>query len=155
MADTAIGRRGVARAVAADTTRRGGKRWQLAIVALVILGAVGYLVYNGLSTNVYYQTVSELQAGHAKQGQQVRLAGNVVPGSIVREAGASTVRFNVADAGGNLPVVYSGTVPDIFGPDIEVVVEGKYTPGSGFVADTMLAKCPSKFETTPVAQVSR
>jgi cytochrome c-type biogenesis protein CcmE len=150
MADTALGRRGAARA-AAETTRRGGKRWQLAIVALVILGAVGYLVYNGLSTNVYYQTVSELRAGHAKPGQQVRLAGNVVAGSIVREEGSATVHFNVADAGGTLPVVYSGTVPDIFGPGIEVVVEGKYTPGNSFVADTMLAKCPSKFEATPVA----
>jgi cytochrome c-type biogenesis protein CcmE len=153
MADTAIGGRGVARAAAADTARRGGKRWQLAIVALVILGAVGYLVYNGLSTNVYYQTVSELQAGHAKQGQQVRLAGNVVAGSIVHDEGSATVRFNVADAGGDLPVSYSGAVPDIFGPDIEVVVEGKYTPGTGFVADTMLAKCPSKFDSA--AQASR
>lgn len=145
MADTAIGGARAARVLSQGAARRGGKGWQLAIVALVIVGAVGYLVYNGFSTNVYYQTVSELQAG-AAHDQQIRLAGNVVDGSIVREEGSSTVRFNVADVGGDLPVVYSGTIPDIFGPGIEVVVEGKYTPSTGFVADTMLAKCPSKFE---------
>jgi cytochrome c-type biogenesis protein CcmE len=153
MADTAIGGARAARALSQGATRRGSKRWQLALVALVVVSAVGYLVYNGFSTNVYYQTVTELQGGTA-HGQQIRLAGNVVDGSIVREAGSSTVRFNVADTGGNLPVVYSGTIPDIFGPGIEVVVEGKYNPSTGFVADTMLAKCPSKFDGETTASQS-
>lgn len=147
MAETAIGRRAAAGALASGRTRRGGKMWQLVIVALVIAGAIGYLVYNGLRTNVYYQTVSELQASGGAGGTQVRLAGNVVPGSIVREEGGNGVRFLVADAGGSLPVAYKGVIPDIFGDEIEVVVEGKYTAGTGFVADTMLAKCPSKFDT--------
>ena len=142
MAESAIGRV-PARPLAA---RGGGKRLQLAAVALVVLGAVAYLAYSGLRTNVYYRTVSELQAGDVQAGRQVRLAGNVVAGSIVREEGSSVVRFQVADAGGALPVVYRGAVPDIFGPDIEVVLEGKYNPATGFAADTMLAKCPSKFE---------
>jgi cytochrome c-type biogenesis protein CcmE len=150
MADTAIGGARGARVLPDAAARRGGKRWQLAIVALVIVGAIGYLVYNGLGTSVYYQTVSELQAGTG-HGQQIRLAGNVVDGSIRREEGSSAVRFAVADASGNLPVVYSGVVPDIFGPGIEVVVEGKYNPSTGFVADTMLAKCPSKFDTEAAA----
>jgi cytochrome c-type biogenesis protein CcmE len=145
MAEQAIGRPRAASAASAAAGRRRGKGLQLAIVGVVILAAVGYLVYSGLRTNVYYQTVSELQAGGAG-GQQVRLAGNVVPGSIVREEGTSTIRFQVADAGGDLPVVYRGAVPDIFGPDIEVVLEGKYDPATGFAADTLLAKCPSKFE---------
>ena len=147
MAETAIGGSRAAGMLGGAQARRGGKRWQLVIVALVILGAVGYLVYNGLSTNVYYQTVSELQASGGENGRQVRLAGNVVEGSIVREDGGSTVRFSVADLGGSLPVVYKGVVPDIFAPGIEVVLEGKYRPDTGFVADTMLAKCPSKFDT--------
>ncbi len=150
MADTAIGGPRTARALPSAATRRGGKRGQLVIVALVIVGAIGYLVYNGLGTNVYYQTVSELQGGTA-HGQQIRLAGNVVDGSIVREDGSGMVRFFVADTGGELPVVYKGVVPDIFGPGIEVVVEGKYNPSTGCTADTMLAKCPSKFDTQAAA----
>jgi cytochrome c-type biogenesis protein CcmE len=146
MADTVIGGPRAVGALGGVKVRRAGKRWQLAIVALVILGAVGYLVYNGLRTNVYYQTVSELQASGGENGRQVRLAGNVVEGTIVRADGSSEIRFSVADTGGSLPVVYNGVVPDIFAPGIEVVLEGKYRPGTGFVADTMLAKCPSKFD---------
>ena len=143
----------MARAASVPVARRRGKGLQLAIVGLVILAAVGYLVYSGLRTNVYYRTVSELQVGDVDPGRQVRLAGNVVPGSIIREEGSSVVRFQVADPGGALSVVYKGAVPDIFGPDIEVVLEGKYNPSTGFAADTMLAKCPSKFEEQ--AQASR
>ncbi len=152
MAETAIGNRRAAGALAGARARRGGKMWQLMIVGLVLVGAIGYLVYNGLATNVYYQTVSELRASGGSGTTQVRLAGNVVPGSIAREEGSSGVRFLVADAGGSLPVAYKGVVPDIFGDEIEVVVEGKYTAGGGFVADTMLAKCPSKFDTQAAAR---
>lgn len=147
MAQTAIGRSGMAGMTETLPRRRGGKRLQLAVVALVVLAAVGYLVYSGFRTNVYYQTVSELQAGAGAGGKHVRVAGNVVDGSVVREEGTAVIRFSIADAGGVLPVSYQGAVPDIFGPGIEVVVEGKYTLGAGFAADTMLAKCPSKFDT--------
>lgn len=146
MAEQAIGRPRMIGAAGATATRRRGKGLQLAIVAVVILAAVGYLVYSGLRTNVYYQTVSELQASGGEHGKQVRLAGHVVPGSIVRDEGTSTVRFQVYDTGGKLPAVYTGAVPDIFGDEIEVVLEGTYNPGTGFTATTMLAKCPSKFE---------
>ena len=115
-----------------------------------MLLAVGYLVSTSLQNNaVYYLTVSELQqAGASVQGQPIRVAGNVVPGTIQRDPGSFTVQFEIADASGRLPVVYKGVVPDIFGPGTEVVVEGKY-PGAGtFSAATLLAKCPSKFESS-------
>lgn len=149
MAQQAVGQ-ALPRSSARDplVTRRRDKRWQLAVVALVILGAVGFLVYSGLRTNVYYQTVSELQAGGAKAtGKQVRVAGVVTHDAIVREQSGSLLRFTMSDGGGTLPVTYKGTVPDIFQPGVEVVVEGKYGADGQFTAETLLAKCPSKFET--------
>ena len=151
MVEQVIGRPGAIGAGGAAAARRRGKGLQLAIVGLVILAAVGYLVFSGLRTNVYYQTVGELQASAAQgapgaAGRQVRVAGTVAEGSVVREEAGSLVRFTMADAGGSMPVTYKGAVPDIFGPGIEVVVEGKYDPNGVFVADTLLAKCPSKFE---------
>lgn len=118
------------------------------IAVAVALMAVGYLVSTSLQNNaVYYLTVGELQsAGPQFEGQPVRVAGNVVPGSIVHEPGSFTVRFDIADGSGRLPVSYKGVVPDIFGPNIEVVVEGKYDHPGTFAAATLLAKCPSKFE---------
>src|SRR5687768_4165021 len=116
--------------------------------AAVVFIAVGYLVTTSLQNNaVYYLTVGELQTtSHSLQGQPIRVAGNVVPGTIQRDAGAFTVHFDIADGSGRLPVTYKGVVPDIFGPNIEVVVEGRYNEGETFNAATLLAKCPSKFE---------
>lgn len=134
--------------------RRGNRRLQLAVVALVLVGAVGYLVYSGLRTNVYYQTVNELQAAGAQEaGRQVRVAGDVAAGSIVKEDSGSVVHFTITDGSGSMPVVYQGAIPDIFQPGIQVVVEGKYNPGGEFTATTLLAKCPSKFQAaTPPAK---
>ena len=116
------------------------------VAGAIVLLAIGYLVFTGLSSaSVYYLTVSELKAQGAPEGRSVRVSGDVVPGSIVREG--STVRFAIADAGGSLPVVYQGVVPDIFGDTIQVVVEGRTGADGAFQATTLLAKCPSKFET--------
>jgi cytochrome c-type biogenesis protein CcmE len=127
------------------------------IAALVVIGAIAFLIYTGFqSTSVYYLTVSELKArGPSPLGLtfgDVRVAGVVKDGSVQRSANDSTVHFVVSDDGGTLPVVYKGMVPDIFGPGIQVVVEGRYTDGT-FQASTLLAKCPSKFTSevpTPV-----
>jgi cytochrome c-type biogenesis protein CcmE len=130
---------------------------RVVIAALVVIGAIGFLIYTGFqSTSVYYLTVSELKArGPSPMGLSfgdVRVAGVVEDGSVQRSASDSTVRFVVKDDGGTLPVVYKGMVPDIFGPGIQVVVEGRYVDGT-FQATNLLAKCPSKFTSevpTPV-----
>jgi cytochrome c-type biogenesis protein CcmE len=143
MAESVMGR-----APAGPVVTGSNKRLQLVVVALVLLSAVGYLVYSGLQTNVYYQTVGELRGGGtAAAGRPVRVAGLVDEGSIVRQEGGSVLRFSMSDDSGSIPVVYKGAVPDIFQPGIEVVIEGKYAPGGEFTANTLLAKCPSKFDT--------
>lgn len=126
----------------------GGRHARVWITAAVVAAAIGYLVTTSLQNNaVYYLTVSELQAaGTTLEGQPVRVAGNVVPGTIQRDTQGFTVRFAISDATGQIPVTYRGVVPDIFGPGTEVVVEGRYAEAGGFTAATLLAKCPSKFE---------
>ena len=114
---------------------------------LAILGAVIYLVYANTQANaVYYFTVSELKNCSICSSQSVRVAGVVQAGSIVRNDQQQQIRFVISDGGHSLPVVYSGIVPDIFRPGITVVVEGHYTSQSPFQAQTLLAKCPSKFQ---------
>jgi len=125
------------------------KHLRFAIAGSVLALAVAYLVLTGLqSTAVYYLTVSELQSRAATVGgREVRVAGTVAPGSIERLNGGLAVRFVVQDESGVLPVFYKGgPVPDIFGEQVQVVVEGKVQQDGTFVADTLLAKCPSKFE---------
>ena len=120
------------------------------IAVAVIVAAAAFLVVTALQNSaVYYLTVSELQAaGPTLYNQPVRVAGNVVPGSIERDPTSLVVRFVAEDASGQMPVTYRGVLPDIFGDGVEVVVEGKYAESGTFSAGTLLAKCPSKFEAT-------
>jgi cytochrome c-type biogenesis protein CcmE len=118
------------------------------VAALVVVAAIGYLVYNGFqSTSVYYLTVAELKAKSASADVgSARVAGIVAENSVQRSDGDSTIHFTISDSGASMPVVYKGLVPDIFGPGIQVVVEGHYNNATGvFEASTLLAKCPSKF----------
>ena len=121
---------------------------KFAIAGSVLMLAVGYLVLTGLqSTSVYYLTVGELKATSNSVGRPVRVAGNVAPGSVEKLNGGLALRFTVEDESGSFPVVYrGGPVPDIFGDQVQVVVEGKLQPDGTFAADTLLAKCPSKFD---------
>ncbi len=120
------------------------------VVAGVVLAvALGYLIFNSVSSSAeYYLTVGELQARvPAVYSQNVRVAGVVDGGSIERDARTGTLKFTAEDGSGKLPVVYKGgAVPDIFGPGIQVVVQGKYTPEGTFQADNLLAQCPSRYE---------
>jgi cytochrome c-type biogenesis protein CcmE len=117
------------------------------IGGLVILAAVIYLVYANTQANaVYYLTVSELKSCTICMTQSVRVAGVVQKGSIMRDDQKQLVSFTITQGGQHLAVTYSGVVPDIFRPGIEVVVEGHYTGHGPFQAQNLLAKCPSKFQ---------
>ena len=122
---------------------------KFAIASGVLALAVGYLVLTGIqSTSVYYLTVGELlSASPSVAGRAVRVSGNVLPGSVEKLNGGLALRFVVQDDSGSFPVYYrGGPVPDIFGEQVQVVVEGKLQSDGTFTADTLLAKCPSKFE---------
>jgi cytochrome c-type biogenesis protein CcmE len=97
---------------------------------------------------MYYLTVSELLARNdAAYGERVRLMGKVEDGSAVTDAETNTLHFAVTDGDGtSLPVVYSGMVPDAFKEGADVVVEGSLTRVGTFEADSLLVKCPSKYE---------
>ena len=101
---------------------------------------------NTQANAVYYMTVSELKSCTICMTQSVRVAGVVQQGSIVRDDQKQLVSFTITQGRQQLAVTYSGVVPDIFRPGIEVVVEGHYTGHGPFQAQNLLAKCPSKFQ---------
>jgi cytochrome c-type biogenesis protein CcmE len=126
-----------------------GRHLKLLVAGGAIVLGIAYLMITALQTStVYYITVGELlQRGSAAAAQQVRVAGDVVPGSVEKIEGGLAIRFLVHDGSGQMPVYYKGgPVPDIFGEEVQVVVEGKVSPDGTFQASTLLAKCPSKFE---------
>jgi cytochrome c-type biogenesis protein CcmE len=117
--------------------------------ALVVAGCVGYLIYASGGSAEYYLTVSELRT-HTGTGD-VRVAG-VVQDDIQKSDGGLHVTFTEKDGTASMPVDYSGTLPDIFKPGITVVAEGKLGSDGVFHARALLAKCPSRFSTTPYTQ---
>ena len=78
---------------------------------------------------------------------RVSLVGRVVGRVDGREqAHTQGMRFTIRDVEGTqtIPVVYRGSVPDLFARNRDVVVEGSLRKGV-FVADRLITKCPSKY----------
>jgi cytochrome c-type biogenesis protein CcmE len=129
------------------------KGLQIAVCALsVFVGIVWWLSAGGVAegTFEYYSSVSDFRNVEAVENRMFRVHGFVVAGSIARDLPAGHVDFAIRDdAGATLAVRYQGIdVPDLFGDGAEVVVEGR-TDGPQFLADRVLAKCPSKYEVAP------
>ncbi len=143
---------------------------QIAIGALVVAGLLGWYGYTNLGGEsfTYYQTLEEFKAaGPPSPDQGLRVHGYVTNASIERDLGEKQVRFLVqndpphaasATPGSDvrLTVVYrSLETPDLFKDGAEVVVEGRLQ-GRGreavFVADNVMAKCPSKFQPETLAE---
>ena len=142
------------------------KGLQIALGALVVAGLLGWYAATNLDrigTFQYFQTLQEFQ--HAgSTGQAVRVHGYVAPNSIERDVANKLVRFSVVNdpphkegvaASAPLRVLYATLeVPDMFKDGAEVVVEGRLGADSIFVADNVLAKCPSKFQAKATEQAS-
>jgi cytochrome c-type biogenesis protein CcmE len=120
-------------------------RWT--IPSLIVAACVGYLIYSATGGSAeYYLTVSQLRS-QAVSGD-VRVAG-VVQTDVQKSQGGLHVTFTEKDGTASMPVDYTGTLPDIFRPGITVVTEGRLGSDGVFHATTLLAKCPSRFSTTP------
>jgi cytochrome c-type biogenesis protein CcmE len=123
------------------------KKLKFVAGAALILGALTLLAVSGLEeSKAYYQTVQELQAmGARSEGVRVRVAGIVVPGSIVRRD--EGVEFQIHQDDDVLSVRYVGKdpLPDTLVDEAEAVVEGHLRNGT-FEAAMVQAKCASKYE---------
>lgn len=106
-----------------------------------------FVVYTALAGNGVAQLKPSALAGH---GGNVTLVGAVV-GRVTGDAyGHSGMRFRLKDIGSptstRVPVVYHGSVPDLFKTGRHVVLEGTLRHGV-FVAKpgSLVTKCPSKY----------
>ncbi len=122
------------------------------LALLLVLGGVGFLIMKGISdTGLYYRTVAEVLSDDGRQDRRgVRVSGNVLPGSIDYDQERLELNFMVRDmeqAEKTMRVMYRGVRPDAFKEEAEVILEGRFDgTGRTFVAETLLAKCPSKYE---------
>ena len=122
-------------------------RAKLIFAAVVLIGAVSYLAFAGARSGwVYFIDVDRYLAEQQFHARRVRLHGKVADDGFAAASAQLTAEFRLAGKRGTLPVVYRGSIPDMFQPGREVVVEGKRDAAGVFQADVLMTKCASKYE---------
>jgi cytochrome c-type biogenesis protein CcmE len=120
-------------------------------VTVIILLSLGYLAYTGVQdSKSYYVTIKELQRmGDGAYSKRLRVAGNVVPGSIKRSG--TRVDFMLKENELTLNVSYTGTEapPDTFKDDSQALADGSFGRDGVFHAKQLQAKCASKYAPKP------
>jgi len=120
----------------------------------IIIAAVFCVAWvSAQNSKTYYHTISEIPTlNGVALHQRLRVGGDVKNGSIQHYSGR--VDFVLVEQGKALPVSYVGTdpLPDTFKDGAQCLVEGKVQPDGRFVAETIQAKCASKYEAAPGGQ---
>ena len=114
--------------------------------ALVIAVIVWLAVSAGSQAKSYYVTIAELQGmGSKAYSKNLRVAGNVQPGSIQRVGTSAT--FTLVELDKTLRVQYQGAEPppDTFKDDALALAIGTYGRDGVFHASQLQAKCASKY----------
>jgi cytochrome c-type biogenesis protein CcmE len=123
---------------------RRGSPARLVIALSVAAVLAVFLLYTSIAGGGTPSLRPSQLAGHTGR---VSLMGQVV-GTPSGDAHVSGLRFRLRDVKGTttVPVVYKGSVPDLFKTGNDVVVDGRLRNGI-FVAvrDTLVTKCPSKY----------
>ena len=127
----------------APSAARGRRR--LWAAGVVIAAALGFLLFQGLGeATVYFKTADEAVSQKEDLGERrFRLEGAVVPGSV--KAAPGGVAFEVrGTGGGTVDVMHRGDPPELFQPDIPVVLEGRWD-GDRYSSDRIMVKHTSEY----------
>ena len=115
------------------------KRIALIAGGLVSLVLAAALTLNALDSNIaLYVTPSEVAAGKAPHGKAFRIGGLVKAGSVKRQE--LKVSFVITDTAKDIPVAYSGILPDLFREGKGAVVQGRLGADGMFTATEVLSK---------------
>ena len=117
------------------------KRRLIAIGLIVVaVGIATTLTVFALQQNMTYLfSPSEIEAGKSPAGSSFRIGGVVLEHSLQRSADSLKVDFVVTDRFHNMPVEYTGILPDLFREGQSIVATGRIQ-GNRFVASEVLAK---------------
>ncbi len=115
------------------------KRALLIVAAVAVIGVAALLILNALNSNIaLYVTPSEVAAGKSPQGQAFRIGGMVKDDSVKRDG--LTVNFVITDLVKDIPVSYTGILPDLFKEGKGAVIQGRLDSKGQFIASEVLAK---------------
>ena len=114
------------------------RRGAIVVGGVAVVSIAAALVLNALNSNIaLYVTPSEVAAGKAPKDSAFRIGGMVKEGSVRRDN--LTGHFVVTDTAKEVPVAYTGILPDLFKEGKGAVVQGRFKDGQ-FAATEVLAK---------------
>lgn len=131
------------------------RRRRLVLVLGILAGVAisGTLALTAFKKNVmFFFDPTQVAAGQVPEGERFRLGGMVSKGSVHRAPGSMEIKFTVTDFRHELPVTYTGVLPDLFREGQGVVAHGHLDKNGVFVADEVLAKHDEKYMPPPVAK---
>jgi cytochrome c-type biogenesis protein CcmE len=100
---------------------------------------------------MFYYDPSQVVQGKAPVTKRFRIGGMVVKGSVARKPGDLQVRFVLTDFAHQVPVEYTGVLPDLFREGQGIIAHGTIGSTGTFVADEVLAKHDEKYMPPEVA----
>ncbi len=109
----------------------------VAVIAAVIVVFTSSDSPGGMTDHL---TIAQVKAG--KAGQEIKVGGDVVPGSVSWDNASRSLKFILAGGGDQIPVIYEGVAPNDFKPGSPLLVEGTYS-SSGVILATSLATTTS------------
>lgn len=122
------------------------------------LAAAGVLIATALTLRalqdnmMFFISVTDVVAGEYPEDRNFRIGGLVVAGSVQREEESLDLAFRVTDLRCEMPVMYTGVLPDLFEEGQGVVAHGRMGDNEVFVADTILAKHDENYMAPEVAE---
>ena len=115
------------------------QRFLLIAVGVAALSVAGMFVLNAFQSNlVFFFTPTQVSQGEAPKGRAFRVGGMVKEGSLVKDG--ENIQFVVTDFAHEVPVKYTGLLPDLFKEGKGVVAQGKLSDSNLFAASEVLAK---------------
>jgi cytochrome c-type biogenesis protein CcmE len=125
------------------------------VTVVAILAGVGIATAFALQAFnqnlLYYYSPTQISAGEAPDSRVFRVGGLVQNNSVKRAPGSLEVTFVLTDFQKEIPVSYTGVLPDLFREGQGVIARGKLD-GSRFVAEEVLAKHDENYMPPEVAE---
>jgi cytochrome c-type biogenesis protein CcmE len=123
------------------------------LVGAVLIGVIVALTLAARAFQenlLYFFSPTQVADGEAPH-RVFRVGGMVVKDSVKREPGSLTVHFVVSDFAHEVPVQYTGVLPDLFREGQGIVARGRLDSHGTFVAEEVLAKHDEKYMPPEVA----
>ena len=113
------------------------RRIQMIVAGLTLMflaaGLMGYAFQDGIE---FFRSPTQVAEDHPSPNERFRLGGLIKEGSWIK---GDTHRFVITDNNMEVPVVYTGILPDLFNEGQGTIATGKLVNGE-FVATEVLAK---------------